>query len=61
MATGGSETAHRIRVNAGVSNIPKVEDKISETVQESFEEFLETFQVAEDDDEYDPHFEGKFT
>lgn len=59
VATGGSETAHRIRVNAGVSNIPKVEDKISETVQESFEEFLETFQVAEDDDEYDPHFEGK--
>ncbi|ODQ46486.1 hypothetical protein PICMEDRAFT_16365 [Pichia membranifaciens NRRL Y-2026] len=59
LATGGSDTAHRIRVNAGVSNIPKVEDKISETVQESFEEFLENFKVDSDDDAYDPHFEGK--
>ncbi|GAV30025.1 hypothetical protein PMKS-003531 [Pichia membranifaciens] len=59
LTTSGSDTAHRIRVNAGVSNIPKVEDKISETVQESFEEFLENFKVATDDDEYDPHFDGK--
>ena len=59
LTTSGSDTAHRIRVNAGVSNIPKVEDKISETVQESFEEFLENFKLATDDDEYDPHFDGK--
>ncbi|KAG0678580.1 MCM DNA helicase complex subunit mcm6 [Pichia californica] len=58
-STTGAEVARRIRVNAGVSNIPKVKDHISETVQESFEEFLETFTVPDDDDEYDEHFEGK--
>lgn len=53
------ETAQRIRVNAGVSAVPKVLDQISETVQESFEEFLETYEVDEENDEYDAHFEGK--
>jgi DNA replication licensing factor MCM6 len=55
----GSETAQRIRVNRGVTNINKVKDQFSVTVQESFEEFLETFKVNEDDDDFDSHFEGK--
>ena len=55
----GAEAAQRIRVRRGVSNIPKVDDTIATTVQESFEEFLEVFTVSQDDEEYDPHFEGK--
>lgn len=57
--SAGAETAQRMRVNRHVANINKVTDKISETVQDSFEEFLESFTVNEDDDEYDSHFEGK--
>lgn len=55
----GTETAQRIRVNRGVSNIDKVKDTFSITVQESFEEFLENFTLSEDHEEFDPQFDGK--
>ncbi|GMM45928.1 MCM DNA helicase complex subunit [Pichia kluyveri] len=58
-ASGATENAQRMRVRRGVSNVPKVIDRISNTVQESFEEFLESYTVGESDNEYDPSFEGK--
>lgn len=58
-ASNGTETAQRIRVNRGVSNIDKVKDTFSITVQESFEEFLENFKLDEDNEEYDSQFDGK--
>lgn len=58
-APEASETAQRIRVNRGVANVTKVTDKISETVLESFEEFLESFKIPQDDPSYDENFDGK--
>ncbi|TID29268.1 hypothetical protein CANINC_002064 [Pichia inconspicua] len=55
----GTETAQRIRVNRRVATVDKVQDRIADTVSDSFFEFLENFTVDPNDEEYDPHFDGK--
>lgn len=55
----GAETAQRIRVNRRVATVDKVQDRIADTVSDSFYEFLENFTVDANDEEYDPNFDGK--
>lgn len=54
-----TEAARRLRVNRNVSTVPKVVDQMSEAAQLAFEQFLETFELDENDEDYDSDFGGK--